>query len=185
MPSVSTSTATPVKRNCPPGYGRSLLAHDQQTAAPPRRDRYTAYGGGGNSDLSAPHPHRRGALPPADRPSDSLLHAGAGLAERDVRDGLEMAERLQGVAAVVAAHAAFADATERQSRHEQLHHRLAPGDAAGGRLVHQARLGVLGRGEGVQREWLVAFVDEGDGGIEVFDFDDGEDRAEDLLLHDR
>jgi hypothetical protein len=60
------------------------------------------------------------------------------LAERDVRHALEVAERFEGVAAVVAAHAAFADAAERQAGHEQLHHRLAPGDAAGGGLVHEA-----------------------------------------------
>jgi hypothetical protein len=32
MPSVSASVPTPVKRNCAPEYGRSLLAYDQQSA---------------------------------------------------------------------------------------------------------------------------------------------------------
>jgi hypothetical protein len=38
---------------------------------------------------------------------------------------------------------------------------------------------------GAEREWLFAFVDEGDSGVEVGDFHDGEDRTEDFLLHDR
>ncbi|GAQ77547.1 hypothetical protein T45_09366 [Streptomyces turgidiscabies] len=84
---------------------------------------------------------------------------------------------------MVAAHAALADASERQPWHGQLGGRNAEGQAPGGSFRDQPPLGTLGRGEGVQGQRLVPPGDEGDGGVQVGDSDDGQDGTEDLVAH--
>ena len=87
--------------------------------------------------------------------------------------------------AVVRAHAARADAAERQARHREVEDRRVHAHAAGRGAVDDVVRDVGVFGEHVQRQRLLARVDEVDCRVDVVDRDQREDRPEDLLLHDR
>ncbi len=87
--------------------------------------------------------------------------------------------------AVVMAHAAGPDAAERQGGLGDVHHRVVDGDAAG----QGFRQHFLGSGpvvvEVVQRQRAIMRVDVGDGLVDIAITFHRQDRAEDLVAHDR
>ena len=81
-----------------------------------------------------------------------------------VHDGAVVGEGLEALAAVVAAHAAVADAAE-------------------GAGVQDLGLGLLAAGEEVEGQGLFPAVDEAQGLVQVVVGNDGQDGAEDLFAH--
>src|SRR5512132_264399 len=98
---------------------------------------------------------------------------------------LAVTEDVEARLAVIGAHAAGADATERQVGAGDVHHRRLHAGTTGARLLEDALLHSLRFGEHVQREWPIPLVDVPDRLVDVSYGHDGEDRAEDLLRHDR
>ena len=96
-----------------------------------------------------------------------------------------MAEGFEAIEAVIRAHAACADTAEGEVVDGDVENDIIDGDAAGGCALEDviAFFGVVA--EEVEREGAGALVDVGDGVVDAFVGEDGEDGAEDLLLHDK
>lgn len=100
-----------------------------------------------------------------------------------VYDGAVVGEGLEALAAVVAAHAAVADAAEGHVVGGQVDDGVVDAPAAEGAGVQDLGLGLLAAGEEVEGQGLFPAVDEAQGLVQVVVGNDGQDGAEDLFAH--